>query len=157
MNRSDREVQDTATIREFLQNNNVLRLALTSEDAPYIVPLSYGFDYNEEEGSLVFYFHGAKHGLKIDLAKKNPNVGFEIDNVVKLTRSEIACGFSFKYESIIGKGKLQFFDDPLEKNYCLNRIMHNLTSKDNWEYNGEVLKKTIAFKLTVDSFTMKKS
>jgi nitroimidazol reductase NimA-like FMN-containing flavoprotein (pyridoxamine 5'-phosphate oxidase superfamily) len=152
---AEKEVLDRNEICTFLQRNKVLRVAFQTTSAPYIVPLCYGFQYDGT--TLVFYFHGAKKGRKLDLAKENPVVGFEIDTHIETKTSEQACAFSLIYESMIGTGHLHIIEDTAEKVHCLNRIMFQFTGMEQWEYREEILKKTTAFRLTVDSFTMKKN
>ena len=89
MLRSEHEVKNYAEIRAFLERSSVIRVAFNTETAPYIVPLTYGFDYKDNENKLTFYFHGAAKGLKLDLAQKNSNVGIEIDNAIELKPAEI--------------------------------------------------------------------
>lgn len=48
-----------------------MRLAMTDGLNPYIIPLNYGYTY--EDGKLVIYFHCAKEGRKLDILKKNNN------------------------------------------------------------------------------------
>ncbi|MDR2855375.1 MAG: pyridoxamine 5'-phosphate oxidase family protein [Methanomicrobiales archaeon] len=158
MIRADKEVLERDEIYAFLQKNKIIRIAFhtkTPPHAPYIVPLCYGFDYDNT--SLVFYFHGATKGRKMELAKENPSVGFEIDTYIDTKTSKQACSFSIIYESMIGTGHLHIIEDVAEKVHCLNRIMFQFTGKEQWEYREEMLKKTTAFSLAVDSFTMKRN
>lgn len=158
MIQAEREVIDKDEIQAFLQRNKILRVAFhtkTTPYAPYIVPLCYGFNYDGT--TLVFYFHGATKGRKLELAKENPSVGFEIDSHIETKTSDRACAFSIIYESIIGTGHLYIIEDAEEKVHCLNKIMFQFTGKEQWEYHEAILKKTTAFQLIVDSFTMKKN
>ena len=77
MRRKEREVTDIKEIREVLDSCKVCRLGIADEGGAYIVPLNYG--YRLEDGVLTLYFHGAKEGKKLDLIRKNPEVGFEMD------------------------------------------------------------------------------
>ena len=52
------------------------RVAMFDETFPYIIPLNFGTDL--EDNQLYLYFHGAKIGKKIDLMKQNKNVSFEM-------------------------------------------------------------------------------
>jgi len=155
MIKAEREVTDKDETLAFLQRNKILRVAFHTKSAPYIVPLCYGFNYDGTR--LIFYFHGATKGRKLELAKENPFVGFEIDTHIETKISEQACGFSLLYESMIGTGHLYIIEDAAEKVHCLNRIMFQFTGKEQWEYREESLKKTIAFSLLVDHFTMKQN
>ena len=155
MIRAEKEVTDRDEILAFLQRNKIIRVAFHTKSAPYIVPLCYGFDYDDT--TLILYFHGAMRGRKLELAKENPHVGFEIDTYIEAKTSEQACASSLKYESMIGTGNLHIIEDAAEKVHCLNRIMFQFTGKEEWEYREEMLKKTTAFELNCDSFTVKQN
>ena len=150
-----REIIDKNEIRKFLESNYVIRLAFHTDTAPYIVPMNYGFEYDDTK--LIFYLHSGMHGRTFELAKEKPYIGFEIDFVYEVRTEEHACEFSISYESIIGTGHLHLIEDSKDKIHCLNYIMYQLTGTDRWEYPEKVLEKTTAFQLIVDTFTMKKN
>ena len=150
-----REIIDKNEIRKFLESNYVIRLAFHTDTAPYIVPMNYGFEYDGIK--LTFYLHSGMHGRTFELAKEKPYIGFEIDFVYEVRTKEHACEFSISYESIIGTGHLYLIEDLDEKIHCLNRLMHQFTEAELWEYPENMLQKTAAFKLIVDNFTMKKN
>ena len=159
MLRSDREIKDPMQIKAFLERSSVIRVAFNTDatTAPYVVPLSFGFDYDEKENNLTFYFHGASRGRKLELAQKNPNVGFELDNALELVTADNACSFSLKYESIIGDGEICIVDEPKEKKECLNKVMYQFTTNNDWQYVDAMIDKTTVFKLIVNDFAMKKN
>ena len=148
------EVTDQEKILEFLKNNRVVRLAFNTDSAPYIVPMNYGFEYNN--GELILFLHCATQGRKIELIKKDPYVGFEIDAVINTVTADVACRFSIKYESIIGTGHICITDDA-EKVNCLNKIMLQFSGREKWDYDEKFLKRTSTLKLIVDDLTMKKN
>ena len=148
------EVTDQEKISAFLKNNKVVRLAFNTDSAPYIVPMNYGFEYND--GELVLFLHCATQGHKIKLIKKDPYIGFEIDATINTVTADVACRFSIKYESIIGTGHICITDDA-EKVNCLNKIMLQFSGKEKWDSDEKFLKRTSTLKLIVDDFTMKKN
>ena len=98
MRRSEREITDKSTIEEFIQKEQIIRIAFYDEGDIYIVPVNYGF--RKEVDSYAFFFHGAKAGRKYELAKASPKVGFEIDGRYELLEAEIACDFSAKFQTL---------------------------------------------------------
>ena len=64
MRRQDRAVDDPTIIKAFLHRCKMVTLAIHDEPFPYIVPLSYGYEVNND--GLIFYFHGAAEGHKIE-------------------------------------------------------------------------------------------
>lgn len=54
MRRKDREITDFNEIMNIINKCDVCRLALFDEDYPYIVPLNFGVD--KEDDQFVFVF-----------------------------------------------------------------------------------------------------
>ena len=102
MRRKDREVTEMEEIQQIFDECKVCRIGIMDENGPYIVPVNYG--YVREEGKVILYIHGAREGKKIDLIRKNANVGVEIDYRHELVEGDTACQYSYYYASIIGKG-----------------------------------------------------
>ncbi|WP_167959026.1 pyridoxamine 5'-phosphate oxidase family protein [Anaerosporobacter faecicola] len=77
MRRKDREVTDFKKIKEIIQKCDTIRLGLSDGLYPYVVPLSFGYEFVDEQ--IYFYIHGAMEGRKLDLMKKNGVCSFEMD------------------------------------------------------------------------------
>ncbi len=152
MRRKDREIKDEKLIAEFIAKEQILRIAFYDKGDIYIVPVNYGYIYDEQ---YTFYFHGAKAGRKYELAKNKPNVGFEIDGNYTLLEGEVACDFSATFQSIIGSGRLLLVEDSVEKIKGLNAIMKQTTTKDEWNYSNEMLEAVAVFRLDVDKLSCK--
>ena len=152
MRRRDREITNKIEIEQFIAKEQILRIAFYDEGDIYIVPVNYGYLYDEQ---YTFYFHGAKAGRKYELAKKKPTVGFEIDGNYMLLESEAACDFTATFQSVIGTGNLSLVEDNTEKIIGLNTIMKQTTSKSEWNYSDEMLEAVGVFKLVVDKLSCK--
>ena len=152
MRRRDRKITNKIAIEEFIAKEQILRIAFYDEGDIYIVPVNYGYLYDEQ---YTFYFHGAKAGRKYELAKKKPTVGFEIDGNYRLLESDMACDFSATFQSVIGTGNLSLVEDNTEKITGLNTIMKQTTSKSEWNYSDEMLDAVAVFKLVVDKLSCK--
>lgn len=148
MRRTDREIRDNETIFQIIKKSYCCRLGLIDEDKVYIVPLNFGEIINEDH--IILYFHSAKDGRKIELIKKNPNVGFELDTNYQIKESDVACNYTAYYQSVIGEGKIEIVEDRTEKIIGLNAIMNHLTGKD-WEYNEVMVNTVCVLKLTVET------
>ena len=72
MRRKDREVNDRALISGMLDRMEVLHIAIRNEPYPYIVPVNFGYEWQGD--TLVFFFHSAREGLKLDLLRRDPHV-----------------------------------------------------------------------------------
>ena len=129
------------------------RLALNTDRAPYIVPLSFG--YEEREGKRIFYFHGAGEGRKIELLRKNNAAGFEADTACTILAGEKACGYTALYKSVIGWGRVEFLEDPKEKKRGLDIIMSHYSKDKEFEYSPELLERACVFRLIADEISCK--
>jgi nitroimidazol reductase NimA-like FMN-containing flavoprotein (pyridoxamine 5'-phosphate oxidase superfamily) len=152
MRRSDREIFEKNSLLKILEEADVCRIALHSGKAPYIVPLNFGFAW---ENSLEIYFHCAHEGRKLELLKQNNCVGFEIDTGHSLITAETACNWGMKYRSIIGIGRIFQISDEKEKETALDRIMVHYNFKNKPMYDKEILKNTVVLKMTIEEMTGK--
>lgn len=153
MRRKDREVMDPDKIREIISACHCCRLGLVDEGRAYIVPLSFG--YTEEGGHYTFYFHGAKAGRKIELMRKDPCAGFEMDTNYRLNEDESACEYSARFQSVIGSGRITFIEEIPEKEAALNAIMRHNTGRGDWEFPEKTVKATCVFRLDVEEMACK--
>ncbi len=154
MRREDREVKDINDILTIIDKCKVCRIAMLDKNKPYIVPLNYGYSYNDK--ILLLFFHSALEGRKIDLLKSNPVICFEMDCGHRLVTGDIACKYGYIYESIIGEGKITFIESEKEKSYALNQIMKHQTGIDkDFIFSASTFYKTITYKLTVETINGK--
>ena len=153
MRRTDREITDLAAIQNFIQQESIIRIAFYDEGDIYIVPVNYGYLF--ENDKHIFYFHGAKAGRKFELTKSSPSVGFEIDGNYELLEADIACDFSARFQSVIGTGKLFLVDDFEEKIKGLNLLMKQSTRKDSWNYENKMIDGVAVFKLEAEKLSCK--
>lgn len=156
MRRADREVRDCKGILHVLETCKVCRLGMTDEGKVYIVPMNYGYEY--EEGKLFLYFHGAKEGKKLRLLGENPSVGIEMDGEHELAAGGTACQYSYYYASIIGNGKAEIITDPEEKSKALALIMKHQTGERFAKLEGNLkLGQAVGIlRVEVDEFTCKR-
>jgi nitroimidazol reductase NimA-like FMN-containing flavoprotein (pyridoxamine 5'-phosphate oxidase superfamily) len=76
MRRKDREVAAVEEIRGILESCKTCHLAMVDNGAPYVVPLSFGYEI--AGGTLKLFFHSAKEGRKIDILRRNSAVFFAV-------------------------------------------------------------------------------
>jgi nitroimidazol reductase NimA-like FMN-containing flavoprotein (pyridoxamine 5'-phosphate oxidase superfamily) len=116
--RNDRAMK-ISQMELLLERMAVGRLAVTTKDGPYIIPVNYLFF----EGSL--YFHSALTGRKVEALRADARVCFLVDEVGPQVLWERGCGISQIYKSVICFGKVDFLEDPIEK----RRILENMVQK----------------------------
>lgn len=152
MRRRDREVTDEKLVLEIIETCKVCRLAMVDEEGVYIVPMNFGYFF--ENGELVFYFHSAKEGRKLDAIKTNPSVGFEMDCGHELLKDEKACEYSYYYQSIIGKGHASIVEDVQEKTEAFALIMEHQAGK-RFEFDEKMANAVAIIKVRVEEFAAK--
>jgi uncharacterized protein len=167
MRRKDRELTDKADLLAILDEADVCRIAIQTAAAPYIVPLNFGYSWEEK---LVLYFHSATEGRKLTLLAKNSTVGFELDAGHELVTADLACNWGMKYRSIIGTGRVSFIDGEAEKAAALSIIMRKYRpaspagptspageggSAESAEFSIPNLRSVEVFRLAVDELSGK--
>ena len=153
MRRKDREVTDPMRVADIVSRCTCCRIGFYDDGEVYIVPLNFGYEIKDD--TYVFYFHGAKEGRKIELIKKSPDVGFELDTDYLLHTADTACKYSAHYQSIIGNGVLSIVSEPEEKKLGLSLIMEHNTGKREWDFDEKMLNAVIVFKLVVYKMSCK--
>lgn len=153
MRRKDREITDFNKMVNILNGCDCCRLGFVDGDEAYIVPLNFGYDVCGEK--LFLYFHSAKAGRKIDLALKQAQAAFEADTGHSLMTGEEACAYSFRYQSVMGKGTLSIVDNSEEKIHGMRLIMKHYSEKKEWHFDEKVLNATAVIKLEVTEWSCK--
>ena len=150
MRRNDKKITSKEIILEILQKSQICRIAISTDEYPYIVPMNYGYR------NSALYLHSALEGRKIELLKQNSKVGFEIEQEHEVLKNDLSCKWTTKYRSIIGYGDIEFINDKKQKVDGLNIIMEHHGKKEN-VYNDKAVDNVIVFKLHIKDFTAKQS
>ena len=153
MRRSDREIREADRIDAIISSCHCCRLGFCDGKDVYIVPLNFGC--TEEDGQPVLYFHSAREGHKLTLLRKNPVVGFEMDTGHGLLPGDRAEDYSFAYRSVLGRGTVDFLQEPAAKRAGLNCIMAHYTGRSDWTVSDAMLGATAVFRLRVTAWTAK--
>jgi nitroimidazol reductase NimA-like FMN-containing flavoprotein (pyridoxamine 5'-phosphate oxidase superfamily) len=154
MRRTDRELKTNEEIIDVLKSGTIVQIAFIDKNEPYIVTLNYGHILEKEKIRL--YFHSAPEGRKIHCIKSNPNVCFTISICDPFVKGEKACNYGMKYRSVVGYGKMRIAENEEERLSGLNLLMKQYTGKDDWQYDDEILKKTVVSCLEVEKITGKR-
>ena len=153
MRRNDREVIDENKIDLIINNCDCCRLGFVKNNEAYILPLNFGFE--NENGKRLFYFHSATEGKKINLIETQPLVSFELDCAHSLNSGDVACSYSYRFQSVMGHGNINFVDDLEAKKNALVKIMEHYTSKSDWNFPDDMLKSVCVFCLEVTELSCK--
>ena len=135
MRRKDREVLDEVKIDEFIRNCDCCRIGFYDKenDEVYIVPLNFG--YSNVDNKRVFYF--------------------QMDTNHELIVGKMACNYSERYQSVMGKGLISFVENKEEKAMALNEIMFQSTGKKDWDFPEPMLNGVAVFKIEIISLSAK--
>ncbi len=150
MRRKEKKIVENKALDEIIGSAQVCRLGLSDENAPYIIPLCFGYK------DQVLYFHSAADGKKIEIIKKNPNVCFEFDLNIEVLQAEKPCKWGMKYQSIIGYGKAIFIEVLEEKREALNIIMRQY-AEASFSFQDLAISNTTVFKVVIAEMTGKQS
>ena len=151
MRRKDREITGRENIEPILRACKTCRVAMSAEGMPYVIPLNFGYTW--DESGLTLYFHSGLKGKKIDALRKDPRVCFELDTEDGLTgEGYLACRYSFAFSSIVGYGSVQFAQDNEEKRHGFDIIMQHQTGRGGWTYTDAALSVAEVFWVRADSF-----
>ena len=150
MRRTDREITDAAAISAIMARCQVVRLAMNTDGAPYVLPLNFGM----EPDGMTIYVHGAAEGEKYRLMERDSRVAFEMDCMLGMDMDEVHRECSTRYESVIGWGEAVEITDVEEKRCALKRIMAQYHRED-FPFSEGPLPRTRVFAIKVKERTAK--
>jgi hypothetical protein len=151
MRRSEKQITDTQDLEAILQSASICRLAMTTDNTPYIIPMNYGYQDH------TLYFHCAPVGRKLEILRKNPLVCFEIDYDTAIVDTGRPCDWTSRYTSIIGYGQATIINDPQAKKNALAIITNHYSPGTTYDYPDENVHKVTIIQVHITSMTAKKS
>jgi len=153
MRRHDREITDNNEILEIMKKCDVCSVAFFNAEFPYIIPLNFGVDLDDNQFEL--YFHGANAGTKLELLKQNNHVAFEMNCSHNLLLGEKACASTMEYESVCGNGVIEILvgNDKLN---ALTVLMNQYQSGKKHEFHEKEVETITVYKLVVNELSGKR-
>ncbi len=148
MRKSHRELVEMADVEAVLRSARVLYLAMSVDDAPYVVPLNFGY----VDG--VIYFHCAREGRKIDMIRANEQVSFSVAAEVELIEGEIPCKWTTRFKSVIGFGRARVVEEREELVRGLDVLMAH-HGAELTGYSEKVLAKVCVVAIEISLMTAK--
>ncbi len=152
MTRRERQVTDINEILKILDNSKVLHLGLVDGDEPYVVPMNYGYTY--ENDKLTIWLHCARQGRKLDVMRVNPKVFFEMEYGITPFEGEVACKYGITYSSLMGRGTAEIIEDVETKKSALSALMKTQTGKD-FQFEDRMAEVVGVIRIDVIEFTAK--
>jgi len=117
--RKDREITDSAVLKEVLKSTKYVTVALCMGDEPYLVSLSHGYD----ETRSCLYFHCADEGKKLVYLKSNSKVWGQAVLDYGVTDE---CDYAYK--SVHFKGTMSLISDLAEKQHAMEVLVRQLSA-----------------------------
>ncbi|MCK9239849.1 pyridoxamine 5'-phosphate oxidase family protein [Desulfocurvus sp.] len=145
----ERRITDPEELAHVLRKAQILRLGMCGPEGPYVVPMNYGMG----EGCL--FLHSSCSGRKARTLRADPRVCFELETDVALIEDDKPCGFSMKFKSIVGFGRVVALDSLAEKRQGLRAIMAHYTGREfpDEAFPEKVLARTCVMRLDIESMT----
>lgn len=118
LRKTEKTSSDTQAIDKVISNGKYMGIALCSDNEPYIVTLSYGYDHEKH----VLYCHCAKKGHKLDIIRENNRVCGTVIMDGGYIQGE--CGQPF--ESIVFRGTVDEIHELDEKKHAMSVLLNHL-------------------------------
>jgi len=153
MRRKDKEITEKVVIEEIFRQNQVGRLGLAVDNAPYVVPMNFAY-FN---GNI--YLHSHMDGTKMSYIKQNPRVCFEVDDG-EIVTGENPCDFSWNYKSAIAFGEARILESNEERINALKIISDKYSFGKSKQITPEVMGKNkhlMLVEIKIDKMTGKQS
>ena len=115
------------------------------------MPLNFGYDW---EDKLVFYFHCAHEGYKLDLLHKNPHVCVNASSFISYAGASVK-GHLHDYRSVTARGVAERLEpDSAEFIHAHEQLLsHNL--RDKAQVHTTAMKFIELWKITCEDVTAK--
>src|ERR687891_2868361 len=127
------EIQSKHKMIEFLNEQPVGRVAsLDGSGYPQVIPMNFVY----HDGAV--YMHSHPFGEKLDNIRRNPNVGFEVDQHICFLPSYYfhptdASQADTLYISVVIKGTAVIVEDNEEKAKALNALMKKYQTEGRYQ------------------------
>nr|AFK24830.1 putative pyridoxamine 5'-phosphate oxidase [uncultured archaeon] len=127
------EIQSKQKMIDFLNSQPAGRVASIDKDGyPQVIPMNFVYFDN------AVYMHSHPFGEKLDNIRRNPSVGFEVDQHICFLPSYYfhptdASQADTLYISVVIKGRAEIVQDAEEKARALNALMEKYQKEGRYE------------------------
>lgn len=127
------EIQSKQKIIDFLKSQPAGRIASIDKNGyPQVIPMNFVY----ADGAI--YMHSYPFGEKLDNIRRNPNVGFEVDQHICFLPSYYfhptdASQADTLYISVVIKGRAEIVEDAEEKARALNALMEKYQKEGRYK------------------------
>lgn len=159
MRLKQRAVTDRQGLRAILDECRVLRIAAVDDDGVFIVPMSFGYEWEDDAELPTIWLHGAGRGRKAAAFRAGGDdgtaVAFELDIDDGLIEGPHACDYSMAYRSIMGAGRVFPVESGEDKVYGLDFIMEHTAPGAPSAYGPGIIDRTSVWRLDVTELSGK--
>ena len=148
--RKDREITDSAEMRQVLKATKYVTIALSMDNEPYLVSLNHGYDQTKN----CLYFHCASEGKKLMYAKANSKVWGQAILDFGVTEE---CDYA--YTSVHFSGKISLIEDLAEKQHAIEVLVRQVSLSPEQKLSKispEKLAKTTMVRIDIEYMSGKK-
>jgi uncharacterized protein len=149
MRKADKEITDRDELYRILDQALVVHLGMVDDGQPYVVPLNFA---RAGDDLLV---HCAVEGRKLNCLRHDPRICVEVAHPIEVAGGGTACGWSCRYESVIGFGTGSVVTDDQDRRQALQAIMAKYSGRADWQFPAETMARTVVVRLRIDTFTGK--
>ncbi len=155
-----RAVTDADEIRQIIEGCQVLRIGLTDAEGMFIVPVNFGYAWDEAVGLPRFYVHSAQEGRKAEAiaagGAEGAPVAFELDRDGGNIVGDYSCAYSRAYESVMGSGRMREVEDDAEREMGLRLLMAHAAPGAPATFTREGMGRVAVFRLDVEQLSAKR-
>jgi len=144
-------VTDRAQMLDIMQRCDVISIAFSGE-TPYVIPMSFGFE--DVDGQLRIYLHGAFEGEKIERIRRDARVAFSMYTGNRVLESGKACAYTTTFESVCGAGNMRIIDGE-EKRHGFDVLMAHYAPGKKLEFDDALMASTCVMRIDVKELTCK--
>lgn len=159
MRRADREVTNPEQIAAIVAACDIVEVAYADAEGLTIVPLNFGFDYDEATGKLTLWFHSAPRGRKLDAIRAAAGgqlpVAFTMQTDCEVVAGRTVCNWGEVFKSIVGNGEASLVEDLDECRHGLQALMAQQAHMPNVEFTDAQVRSVTVWKIESDYFTTK--
>ena len=159
MRRADREVTDPERIAAIVAACDIVEVAYADAEGLTIVPLNFGFDYDEATGKLTLWFHSAPRGRKLDAIRAAAGgrlpVAFTMQTDCEVVAGRTTCNWGEAFKSIVGNGTASIIDNLDEARQGLALLMKQQAGMEHVEFTDQQVSAVTVWKVEADYFTAK--
>ncbi|MCP4707956.1 MAG: hypothetical protein GY869_04975 [Planctomycetes bacterium] len=148
-------------ISAVLTRNIACRLGLCMNNKPYVVPLSFTFEYDKTNQAHYIYLHwgepppppGKSQKMKYIQSHIDDNrdvcIETDLPGPVLPEVQDVACSWDLSYASVIGYGKIEKVTEDEEKKRILCQKLTQCTGRSEWNFEQLQLKAVSVWKVTL--------